>query len=86
MDLHSLLLLCLVLTLFSPLVGIVTELISGLSELLLSYISILIAKNQVIVTKLAKDLEESSDEATDCIGFQLPNEVLSDDKEEYEDD
>lgn len=85
MDLHCLLLLC-VLIVVAPLLSSFTELLTGVLELILSYLSIPIVKNQVKAARLANELEESSDnEGLNCIGFSF-DDVENTDEEEFEDD
>ncbi len=85
MDLHCPLLLC-VLIVVAPLLSSFTELLTGVLELILSYLSIPIVKNQVKAARLANELEESSDnEGLNCIGFSF-DDVENTDEEEFEDD
>lgn len=84
MDLHCLLLLC-VLIVITPLLSSFTELLSGVLELILSYLSIPVVKNQVKAARLAKKLEKLSDEELNCIGFSIEDEENTD-EEEFEDD
>lgn len=85
MDLHCLLLLC-VLIVITPLLSSFTELLSGVLELILSYLSIPVVKNQVKAARLAKELDKLSDnEELNCIGFSIDDEENTD-EEEFEDD
>ena len=86
MDLHCPLLLC-VLIVVAPLLSSFTELLTGgVLELILSYLSIPIVKNQVKAARLANELEESSDnEGLNCIGFSF-DDVENTDEEEFKDD
>ena len=80
----QLILTCAGIALFTPVVAVLSELLQSASELLISYITVLITKNQVRITEMTNAVG-AEDDTSPRIGFEIEREEEYTEDEEFDD-